>query len=81
MIEIWSPRWHDRKVLIAKYRVCTGDNHIILTKENLAILTEIQKIISEIERLENKKEKLLATLTYYTYSELCKISEQTEIEN
>ena len=21
MIEIWQPRWHDRKVLIAKYKV------------------------------------------------------------
>ena len=32
MIEIWSPRWHDRKVLIAKYKVCSGINEIIFTK-------------------------------------------------
>ena len=32
MIEIWSPRFHDRKVLIAKYKVCFGENHIIFTK-------------------------------------------------
>lgn len=32
MIEIWSPRWHDRKVLIAKYKVSGGDNYIVFTK-------------------------------------------------
>lgn len=32
MIEIWQPRWHDRKVLIAKYKVCNGKNEIIFTK-------------------------------------------------
>ena len=31
MIEIWNPRWHDRKVLIAKYKV-TNDNKIVFTK-------------------------------------------------
>jgi hypothetical protein len=32
MIEIWAPRWHDRVVLIAKYKVCAGKNRIIFTK-------------------------------------------------
>ncbi len=31
MIEIWQPRWHDRKVLIAKYKV-KEDNDIVFTK-------------------------------------------------
>lgn len=30
-IEIWQPRWKDRKVLIAKYKVQTN-NKIIFTK-------------------------------------------------
>lgn len=32
MIEIWQPRWHDRKVLIAKYKVMRGINKIVFTK-------------------------------------------------
>lgn len=32
MISIWQPRWHDRKVLIAKYKVQFGDNEIEFTK-------------------------------------------------
>ncbi len=32
MIKIWNPRWHDRKALIAKYKVRRGDNTIIFTK-------------------------------------------------
>ena len=32
MIEIWQPRWHDRKVLVAKYRVGNGTNRIVFTK-------------------------------------------------
>ena len=32
MIEIWQPRWHDRKVLIAKYKVIQGVNRIKFTK-------------------------------------------------
>jgi hypothetical protein len=32
MITIWNPRWHDRKVLIAKYRVMNGPNVIRFTK-------------------------------------------------
>ena len=32
MIEIWQPRWHDRKVLIAKYKVSSGKNSIRFTK-------------------------------------------------
>ena len=35
MIEIWQPRWHDRKVLIAKYKVCAGKNRIKFTKGTL----------------------------------------------
>jgi len=31
-IEIWEPRWHDRKVLVAKYKVKSGINEIIFTK-------------------------------------------------
>jgi len=31
-IEIWEPRWHDRIVLIAKYKVTSGVNKIIFTK-------------------------------------------------
>lgn len=32
MIEIWNPRWHDRKVLIAKHKVTAGVNEIVFTK-------------------------------------------------
>lgn len=32
MIEIWSPRYYDRKVLIAKYKVVPGANQIKFTK-------------------------------------------------
>jgi len=32
MIEIFAPRWHDRKVLIAKYKVHPGINQIKFTK-------------------------------------------------
>mgnify|MGYP006935486215 CR=1 FL=1 len=32
MIKIWNPRWHDRKVLIATYKVKPGDNIIKFTK-------------------------------------------------
>ncbi len=32
MIIIFEPRWHDRKVLIAKYKVSQGTNEIIFTK-------------------------------------------------
>ncbi len=35
MLEIWQPRWNDRKVLIAKYKVCNGTNEIIFTKGTL----------------------------------------------
>ena len=35
MLEIWQPRWHDRKVLIAKYKVCSGVNEIVFTKGTL----------------------------------------------
>jgi hypothetical protein len=31
-IQIWSPRWHDRKVLIAAYKVIPGINEIEFTK-------------------------------------------------
>lgn len=33
-IKIWSPRWHDRKVLIAKYKV-QSMNEIVFTKGTL----------------------------------------------
>lgn len=32
MIEIWAPRYHDRTVLIAKYKVKDGINEITFTK-------------------------------------------------
>lgn len=32
MIEVWQPRWHDRVVLIAKYKACAGKNEIVFTK-------------------------------------------------
>ena len=32
MIDIWQPRWHDRRVLIAKYKVVKSDNLIRFTK-------------------------------------------------
>jgi len=31
-ITIWNPRWHDRVVLIAKYKVSSGENKIKFTK-------------------------------------------------
>ena len=31
-IEIFAPRWRDRKVLIAKYKVSNGDIHVKFTK-------------------------------------------------
>ena len=35
MIEIWEPRWHDRVVLIAKYKVVSGRNVIKFTKGSM----------------------------------------------
>ena len=32
MIEIYQPRWHDRRVLIATYKVSSGVNYIKFTK-------------------------------------------------
>jgi len=32
MISIWQPRWHDRTVLIATYKVYQGKNTVIFTK-------------------------------------------------
>ena len=32
MIEIWEPRWRDRKVLIACHKISTGRNLIRFTK-------------------------------------------------
>lgn len=32
MIEVWSPRWHDRRVLVAKYKVRKGKNIIKITE-------------------------------------------------
>jgi hypothetical protein len=32
-LEIWAPRWKDRKVLIAKYKV-QENNQIVFTKTN-----------------------------------------------
>ena len=31
-IEIWQPRYKDKKVLIAKYRVSSGTNKIVFTR-------------------------------------------------
>ena len=33
LIEIWQPRYHDKKALIATFRVCSGDNYIKFTKD------------------------------------------------
>ena len=35
MIKIWAPRWHDRKVLISRYKVKEGINEIQFTKTKL----------------------------------------------
>lgn len=32
MIEVWMPRYKDRKVLVAKYKVIAGENQIVFTK-------------------------------------------------
>lgn len=32
MIEVWEPRWHDRKVLLAKHKVRNGMNRINITR-------------------------------------------------
>lgn len=32
MIQIWEPRWKDRRVLIAKYKVRSGLNEVVFTK-------------------------------------------------
>ena len=32
MIRIWAPRWHDRTVLVAKYKVRDGNNDIMFIK-------------------------------------------------
>ena len=34
-INIFNPRWHDRTVLIAKYKVTDGMNEIVFTKSTL----------------------------------------------
>lgn len=35
MIDIWEPRWHDKVVLIAKYKVRSGQNIIRFTKGSM----------------------------------------------
>lgn len=47
MIEIWNPRWHDRRVLIAKYKVHPGINQIIFTKSK-CLKDRIYKVDAEI---------------------------------
>ncbi len=32
VMDIWSPRYHDNKVLLAKYKVHDGINKIVFTK-------------------------------------------------
>lgn len=46
VIEIWSPRFHDMKVLIAHYHVKSGMNKIIFTKtwRDKVLLMEGEKI-------------------------------------
>ena len=46
MIEIWEPRWHDRVVLVAAYKVAVGINTIKFTRGRLKGL--IFKIHSDI---------------------------------
>ena len=38
-IEIWSPRWHDRKVLIAKYKVGVNNEIVFTRAKNLSGIT------------------------------------------
>lgn len=33
IIEIWQPRYHDNKVLLATYRVSPNKNYIVFTKD------------------------------------------------
>lgn len=48
-IEIWSPRWNDRKVLIAKYKVGTF-NKIRFTKAKNLVGKEYQMNGADIAR-------------------------------
>lgn len=36
MIEIWQPRWHDRTVLMATYKVRSGPNKIRFIRGSLS---------------------------------------------
>lgn len=49
MIEIWQPRWKDRKVLIAKFKVREGVNEIRFTKAP-SLGTDIFRVNSEVIR-------------------------------
>ena len=50
------------------------------TKENIEKANRIKEMKKEIDCLQKETEKIVETLEKYTYSELCKISGQTEID-
>lgn len=60
MIEIWEPRWHDRKVLIAEYKIPRGeeDFEIKITKSCLKGTYKVPKWLvreSMVEPMKTKK--------------------------
>ena len=60
MIEIWEPRWHDRKVLIAKYKIPSGDDdfEIEIMKTCVKGTYKVPKWLvkeSEVENMNTKK--------------------------
>ena len=54
MIDIWNPRWHDRIVLIAPWRVRDGINEIKFTKAK-SLKDKVYTIHSEDIRKHHKE--------------------------
>lgn len=63
MIEVWQPRWKDRKVLIARYRIPAGCDFTIKITQSAAkgIYKVTNDLIcrSPIEEMKTKTGKLI----------------------
>ena len=63
MIEVWQPRWRDRKVLIARYRIPSGSDFTVKISQSAA--RGLYKVSNElvcnspIEMMKTKTGKMI----------------------
>ena len=73
VIEIWQPRYKDKKVLIATHKVANGKNYLTFTKDN-----RLKGIIFEFDGDEVRKCPTQAngrgTVYIYPFSKLRRMS-------